>query len=790
MATLDEKLGRDKRFSFTSQAVAADTFAVVELQGFEAISKPYEFTLTLVSERADLDLDDLLAKPATLTIHSRLPGQAPIPYHGLLTEFTQLQQVANGWTLYQAALAPRVQRLALHRHSEVYLNMDIPHVIETVLKNVQFFPADYDFRLVRNDYLVLPYVCQFEETYLDFIHRWMEWRGIYYFFEQGKDREKLVFADSRTIHSAARGAVSYRPAEQSDTGTHDEFVQAFICTQKPVPRKVGLKEYDYDTAALEMLGEAEVSPKGQGEVWLYGEHWSNQEWSAKLAEIRAQELSCRAKVFHGESTATGLKAGHLIDLTGHYRGDFNGQYLITDVRHEGSQAGTLLAGLDVAAGSAFSSRQDSYRTTFAAMPGAMQFRSARVTPKPKMNGFINAFVDAEGSGEYAEIDERGRYKVQVPFDKTDKAAGKGSFWIRKASQYSGKDHGLHYPLHKGTEVLLGFENGDPDRPVIMGTVHNSESPNVVTRNNQTQTLLHTAGGNQMQFEDLLGKQHIRFHTLGAATTLRMGVGDSTPPSAPDGFTFDTQKNWTETVGGQKTETITGNKTETVKSDKSVTVSGNVGETIDGKRTVTVGSPSAIYSNAATYIPVPGLSPGVSRGAEGTKAGGTFTSTDSRLVFGGQSDTVLGKSARTVIGIHSDLYAGLSTNIYVAAHADVGPVQVQTYAQHLSMWGNRIKAVGSAISAVGSAIGSFGSWVKAKVSSTEVVENDIRVSGNRIGFAEMSAEDFEVGLQRSSVSVRSRAVDVANSGSRISSIDELLAEEAPISMRRGGVIMFN
>ncbi|MBM4133859.1 MAG: type VI secretion system tip protein VgrG [Nitrospira sp.] len=786
MATLDEKLGRDKRFSFTSHAVAVDTFAVVDLQGFEAISKPYVFTLTLVSERADLDLDELLAKPAKLAIYSRLPGQPPVLYHGVLTEFTQLQQISNGWTFYQATLAPRMQRLALHQYSEVYLQPDVPHVVETVLKQAQLTLADYEFRLLRRDYKVLPFVCQFDETYLNFIHRWMEWRGIYYFFEQGPDREKLVFADTRTIHTAARGVVSYRPAEQLDTGARDESVQAFICTQRPMPRKVGVKEYDYHVASMELVGEAEVSSKGEGEIWHYGEHWWTQEWSAKLAELRAQELACRAKVFHGESTATGLKAGYLLDLTGHYRGDFNGQYLITEVRHEGSQAGTLLAGLGAAAGAVSQPREDHYRTTFAAIPGALQFRPERTTPRPKIHGLINAFIDAEGSGEYAEIDDQGRYKVQVPFDKTEKAAGKSSFWIRKASQYSGKDHGLHYPLHKGAEVLLGFENGDPDRPVIMGTVSNSEHPNVVTRDNQTQMVLHTAGGNRMQFEDLLDREYLHFSTPKAGTTLRMGTGpqstvgaqaasNGTAFTGQDGFTFKTDANWNETVGGKKEATITGNTT--------TEIDGAYQETIKGQRNCTWGTPGLAASEAGQFIP------GVSAvGPHVKSVAAHFQTTNQEMIWGGHSQTVMGNMSRTAIGTaHTDTYvAAGTTHLYVGGLLNVGAIQVQSFGQYLGAMAQKIQALGSKVESIATKIGvaatriaAGNSRVEAYDLSAEMIEMNAQLAAMRLASMGTEVTDRSVGVSNS-------GVVVDESGSRVTRSLGVAIQDAPIMVNDAGV----
>ena len=788
MATFDETLGKGRRFSFTSQAVPAGTFAVVEMEGVEAISKPYEFTLTLVSERNDLALDDLLTKPATLTIHSCVPGQPAVPYHGIPTECSQLYQIANGWTFYRLRLAPRLHRLTLQRFSEVYLNHTIPDFLEALLKHAGFGSEDYEFRLTRKDYVVLPYVCQFEETSLSFLNRWMEKRGLYYFFEQGTEREKLIVTDGRPVHTVARSPVVYRPAGQLDTGVANELVQALVCTQKQVPRKVGLREYNYAKSALELVGEAEISPKGSGEVWLYGENFWTADGPAKFAAIRAEEFLCQATVFHGEATATGLKAGYLMELQGHYRRDFNRRYLLTDIRHDGTQAGTLLAGVNALAETGSQPREDAYRATFTAIPGDVQFRSPQQTPKPQISGVVNAFVDAEGSGEYAEIDDQGRYKIQVPFDKTDKAAGKGSAWVRKASQYTGKDHGLHYPLHKGAEVLLGFENGDPDRPIIMGSVSNSQSLNMVTNSNQTQTVLHTAGGNHMQFEDLDGEEHIHLSTPKAQTSLRMGTGQQSTVGAQaaagsttfadnDGFTFSTNANWKETTGGNKTVTTSGDLSATTSGTKTEEVDGDATETIKGKRIANWGTPGLAGSEAGQFIPVASTV-----GPHIGSASSHFTPTSQEMIWGGHSQTVMGNMSRTAIGTsHSDTFISAgSTTFHIGAHLNVGVIEVQS-------WGQYINAAVSKIQAAVNKVATAVSKVSSSVNRVQVSEDSVELDQVRSELAALRLANMEVEVEEQGVAVQNSGVHVHEvDGAKISRSAGVAIQNAPIMVNDAGV----
>ena len=519
-STIFQRLPPDRRFEFTSTACPHDTFAVVRMSGFEAISRPYRFELVLVCDDAQLDLARVLAARAELRILAPDGSRQATPYAGVLSEFDQLHQ-AGGFTFYRAVLVPRLWQLSLYRNSEVYLHeQTIPEIVESLLKAAKLKPgSDYTLKL-RADYRPRSYVCQYQETPLAFISRWLEREGIYYYFEQAEGSDRLVLLDDSTAQPAQALAVNYRPADELDVGQAPDSVQGLVCRTRPLPRSLVLQDYNHRRAGMPLVTQVEVSAGGVGEEMLYGENFRTEEEGQRYARIRAEELRCAARVFSGEATAVGLRSGYFMDLSHHYRDDFNGRYLVTEITHEGSQAGALLAGLKTP----FNEREEQtlYRNTFVALAAATQFRPARSTPKPRVAGTMSATVDAEGSGEYAELDAHGQYKVQIPFDRTEKGAAKGSAPVRMASPYAGSEHGMHFPLHKGTEVLLSFADGDPDQPVILGAVPNSVTPNVVDQRNPQDNLISTKGGNQMLMADTKGKEVIWLHSPFHKSSLGIG----------------------------------------------------------------------------------------------------------------------------------------------------------------------------------------------------------------------------------------------------------------------------
>lgn len=533
------------RFEFSSAAYDTGTFSVITLDGHESISRIYRFELVLVSHDAAIDLDQMLRADATLRILPPDPGGTALPYHGVLAEFDQLHQV-GGYNFYRAVLVPRLWRLSLSETSDVFLDeQSIPRIVEGILRKHQFGGDDYTLKL-KGNYRDRSYVCQYKESDLDFIMRWLEKEGIYFYFEHDGQREKLVVLDDRILQPASTRAVNYCPIGEPGTNEADDAVQTFMCQQRPLPAEVVLQDYNPRNAQVALSVPVPVAPHGFGKVVLYGENFRSPEEGARYARIRAEEIACNGRVFSGEATATGLRSGCFVTLSNHFRSDFNGEYLITEVSHHGSQAGALLAHIDTPYKETQESGRIVYQCTFRATSGDTQYRPARVTSKPTVAGTLSAIVDAEGSGQFAELDEYGQYKVQLTFDQTDKQPGHGSARIRMASPYAGTDHGMHFPLHKDTEVLLSFTDGDPDQPVILSAVPNSDTRNVVTRDSANLSRIATKGGNQVFMSDTPGSESTWLHSphnnshivIGALATAADG-SDTNDNTKNDGLSFVT-----------------------------------------------------------------------------------------------------------------------------------------------------------------------------------------------------------------------------------------------------------
>ncbi|MGM0642556.1 MAG: type VI secretion system Vgr family protein, partial [Thermodesulfobacteriota bacterium] len=463
-----------QKYSFLSRApgVTGDSFGVVRFSGFEAISKPYEFEITVVSDFPGIDPLHVLQNPAVFTIHR--DEAEDVHFNGILIEFQETQEF-NGYFFFKAVLAPKLWWLGLTHHNQVFLDAAVPEIMESALKDAGLYPGiDFEFRLQKN-YAPFEYICQYDESHFNFISRWAEREGIYYFFEQTANGEKVVFTDTKISHTDLfhEKDLKYSPPSGLDTLRGKEVIHSFICRHTLLPRRIYLKDYNYMKPSMAMEATADVDENGRGENYIYGLNFDTPEDGKRLANIRAEELIAGKSLFNGESSVPFIVPGYTFNLEEHYKSSCNRKYLITEVTHEGHQTGYLTAGLSDAVSGA--DEEMFYANTFTAIYSDAQFRPPQKAVKPKISGTINAKIDAASSGEYAELDDQGRYKVILPFDRSGRFGGKASAWFRMMQPYAGQNQGMHFPLHKGTEVMLTFLDGDPDRPIIAGAVPNPET---------------------------------------------------------------------------------------------------------------------------------------------------------------------------------------------------------------------------------------------------------------------------------------------------------------------------
>jgi type VI secretion system secreted protein VgrG len=371
------------------------------------------------------------------------------------------------------------------------------------------------------------FICQFEETSLDFLSRRLEQEGVYYWFEQQADREVVVFGNALQQQPRTVTPLVWRPAGDLDPEQAVAPVVRFEQRMQTQPGRITLRDFSASKATLDLTIKRPVSYDSPpnplaylGDHAAYAEHYARQEEGARLASLRAEELACRRLQILATAQAPAVRAGYPVQLSGHFRADANAAFYVIEASHGGSQP---LPGRTPS-----SEGTGSTHTHFTALPADVQFRPARITPKPRVIGYVSAIVDAEGDGKYAEMNDNGCYRVRFPFSAARRPDGRNSAWVRMATPYAGDNQGMHLPLLKGTEVLISFISGDPDRPVIAAAVPNSRNPSVVNGQHPSTSGLRTAGQNVLAFEDHEGRQSARLQSPTASSMILLGSSQAEP----------------------------------------------------------------------------------------------------------------------------------------------------------------------------------------------------------------------------------------------------------------------
>jgi type VI secretion system secreted protein VgrG len=385
----------DNLYSIHSTALPADAH-VVAFKGTEGLSELYTFEIGILTADAGFAQEQAVMARGTLEIHLGATEE-PQRFHGIFAEVELLQEF-NGQLLYRAVLVPKLWQLTLTRHSNVWTEKSIDAILKEVLEWSGLESDEFAMRL-EETYRARDFVAQYKESNYEFISRWMEREGMFFFFEHGTDKEKVVVVDKKSFDSNATAKrARFVPLSGSDTMALQAF-NTFRCKSNALPAKVQLWDYDYMNPTLDVRGEAPVLSSGVGEIASFGDdNFLTPNDGRRLATIRAEEILARRTVFHARGRVFQLRSGYPFELEEHPRPDFcNKKYLVTHMTHEGNQsvmAPEIMALLEM-------DHTDEYRCDVRAISGDLQYRSPDRFPWPRIEGYESATVCGPATSEYA-----------------------------------------------------------------------------------------------------------------------------------------------------------------------------------------------------------------------------------------------------------------------------------------------------------------------------------------------------------------------------------------------------
>ncbi|MEO1192105.1 MAG: type VI secretion system tip protein TssI/VgrG [Pseudomonadota bacterium] len=493
------------QIGFEADGLDLTNATVIDVTGEEAVSTAYRLQVSFLSARVETPAAMLLGRRAKVTMAL---GEAEQIHCGVIRRFTQSQVLDSGLILYRVELRPRMAVLGLSRERQIY-GPDKEARVADVLRasllgegalgpteeaHAGLSASDLSFQLLK-DHPARSFRVQYEESDLDFITRLMEQEGIFFFFEQNENGERLIVSDDISVCQPCPGGPASIAFGQPTALTRPDrlLVTTLAAKTRRLPAKIILTEYNEAHPEVDLQVSAVVDPQGQGVVTSFDEHYLSREEGEALAKVRAAELACRKTQFRGESNAPHLCPGYRITVQEHPKDTFNRELFITKLRFEAGQPHSEYRGAT-----------QGYRNWFEALPADVVFAPERQKARPHIGGLEPAWIDGTHADLRGEIDQEGRHTARLTWDQSGRAEGKATPALRRTQPSSNANGGFHFPLSKGTEVQLSFVNGDPDRPLILGAVDNPATPGVIGDKSRTANRIRTAAGTTIEMNDGLG----------------------------------------------------------------------------------------------------------------------------------------------------------------------------------------------------------------------------------------------------------------------------------------------
>ena len=568
-----------------------DALLLTGLSGREELSQPFRFTLTLVAPEP-ADFAQVLGRPAAVALD--LPEGGSRYFQGVISRFSQGKR-DDEYIHYSAELVPAIWMLSKRVQSRTFQQLSVPEILNTVFAGFDFAPQ------LVGTFHPRDYCVQYRESDLAFASRLMEEEGIYYYFVHTEGGHTLVLANTPQGHADV-GAPNTLIYDETEGGNRpDARVTAWEKVQELRAGKVTLWDHcfempgnrlDAETATLAsvqvgaVVHKLGVGPVPELELYDYPGGYAGRfdgidpgggdraadlkrifDDSTRTASLRMQQEAAGAVQLHGASHGAQLTAGHKFALTRHY--DADGDYVLTRIEHAGELPAPYRSGADP---------QLTYHNQFDCIPATLPFRPARTTARPIVAGTQTAVVVGP-AGQEIFTDKYSRVKVQFHWDRQGQFNADSSCWVRVATVWAGGGWGVVHIPRIGQEVVVAFEEGDPDQPLIVGSVYNAEQmpagklPNKGMVSGFKSASTPGGGGfNQVTLDDTKGKEQITIH--GQYDMVTKVLHDQKSNILND-RTDKIDVNDALTVGGNQTITVTGDVVETFDSTQKTTVTKTI-----------------------------------------------------------------------------------------------------------------------------------------------------------------------------------------------------------------------
>ena len=544
-----------------TSALGADVLIPISLSAHEAISTPFQFNVEAVCQQGTVDPNTLLNQPACVTLQG---NGAPIRYfHGIVQSVSagspiRGQTGADTYTIYNIVLVPKLWFMSQTVDCRVYETKSAADILNAMFGDMKLTDLTGPPSAASRQYTV-----QFNESDLHFATRLMEEEGWFYFFRHTASAHTLVIAKDNSAFTAIPNATL---GIGGSTAEASPRIDEFHKNSSTVFGKWSLRDYDPENPTTELTSDQPTTLATGGASTRDAFRWPALTFDNGTVGNRAtwemQAAEASATLFEGTSHFGGMVPGGTFVVASRPASSYDDTYAVRGTSHHARDETWINQ-----------SAAASYTGHFTCFLNSVTWRQPAVTRRPRLDGIHTALVmgpqssaaaDIEmQSGEEIYTDELGRVKVRFYWDHRGDATGSDAVWARVIQPWAGNGWGAQFIPRVGTEVAVGFVDGDPDRPMVMGGLYNGVAAPIYAASDKTKLGFRTRStlsGSTSQFseftiDDKSGSELIYFH-------------------AEKDYTTEVEHDQTLTVDNCRVVTVTKDETVTIKGKQSITITGN------------------------------------------------------------------------------------------------------------------------------------------------------------------------------------------------------------------------
>lgn len=539
------KFSQSKHLLEINTSLGKDKLILTHFSGTEAVSKLFCFQLELFSLDLSIDPQKLIGKPVSIKISH--PTGSIRYFHGIINRFYIGSYAVRTGRIYRATVVPWLWFLSCTTDRRIFQNRSTQEIIKEIFKELEF--KDYSFKNAKNAQAKRPYCVQYDESSFNFISRLLEDRGIYYYFQHQQDKHILILSDSMFGFMKQQEEIVFHNATFPEQCIGD-WEQRYSCGTG----KFTHNSYQFESPSSDLQKTSptltKFSSKKYEQYYYFGA--AESDYNLLQAKLLMEAEDFQSQVIEGKGYYPSFAAGTEIKFKQGELSNAENAYILLEVDHEVCDTSYVPD----------QNSQQSYHNRFVCIPASILYRPPRKTLKPRIHGLQTALVMGP-DGEEIYTDKYGRIKVKFHWDRKakDKKKEETSCWIRVVHSWSGKQWGTLFIPRVGQEVIISFLEGDPDQPLIMGSVYNAEQmPPYPLPDRRTQSGIRshsTPKGsseqvNELRFEDRKDHEEIYCHA---------------------------QKDHNKIVENDDTTEIKNNQTIKVKKDRLITVEEGREETV-------------------------------------------------------------------------------------------------------------------------------------------------------------------------------------------------------------------